>query len=392
MSNASSRLSARTTRLLATLSVCGALVLLIGAFVAPTRVWSNLLVAAFYLVTLALGSLAFVALMNVCGAGWSVAFRRVPEAMGRTLAFGALGVLAVVGVGRSAYSWHAEGHSKGHGSGTFWFKEMWLDTNFFLLRAVVIVTLWILFSFVLVQLSRRQDNAPGAGSAWQTSFASAVFLFLFAGTFSIASFDWLMALEPMWFSTMWGVYQFAGMMMAVLATITVLCLILRDRGPLKGVFNDEHLHDLGKLQLGFSCFWMYIWFCQYMLIWYSNIPEEASWFVRRMNNAWAPVVILNVIVNWAVPLFVLLPRASKRSASMMMKVAGLILIGRWIDLYVIVFPATIGEAPVFGVWEVAAIALIFGSFGLLVFRAFAAAPAVAKHDPYLEESLHYHAG
>ena len=162
-------------------------------------------------------------------------------------------------------------------------------------------------------------------------------------------------------------------------------------GPLHGVFNDEHLHDLGKLLLGFSCFWMYIWFSQYMLIWYTNMPEETSYFITRMHGSWGPVVVLAIVLNWIVPFFVLLPRPAKRSAGVMAKVAAVVLIGRWVDLYLMVFPSTIGETAVFGVWEAAAIICLTAVTCLLLLRSFAAMNPVPEQDPYLSESLDYHA-
>jgi hypothetical protein len=184
------------------------------------------------------------------------------------------------------------------------------------------------------------------------------------------------------------------MIQAALAAVIVVGLVLRGPGgPLRGIFNDDHLHDLGKLLLGFSCFWMYIWFSQYMLIWYSNIPEETAYYIPRMQGAWGPVTVLVIVLNWIVPFFVLLPRPSKRSGSIMMKVAVVVLIGRWADLYMIVFPAFregFGATPVFGIWEIAAICCLIGSFGWLIHRAFFAAAAVPSGDPLLGESLHYH--
>ena len=179
---------------------------------------------------------------------------------------------------------------------------------------------------------------------------------------------------------------------------------MRSRGgPLHGVFNDEHLHDLGKLLLGFSCFWMYIWFSQYMLIWYSNIPEETSYFIARTRGAWGPVVVLSILLNWVVPFFVLLPKSAKRSGGVMMKVAVVVLIGRWVDLYLMVLPSfttangatdatAIGAAPAFQIWEVAGIGCLFATASLLLLRSFSAIEPVPKHDPYLAESMHYHAG
>jgi hypothetical protein len=199
-----------------------------------------------------------------------------------------------------------------------------------------------------------------------------------------------MLLEPMWFSTAWGVYNFAGMVQAALAAIVVLCIVLRDRGPLRGSFTDDNLHDLGKLLLGFSCFWMYIWFSQYMLIWYTNMPEETSYFILRTRGPWGPIMVFNLVLNWVIPFFALLPRSCKRSSSVMMKIAGVVLIGRWVDLYIMVFPDTLGATPVFGLWEVAGMGLLIGAFGWLFFRSFRQAAPTPSGDLLLNESLHYH--
>jgi hypothetical protein len=153
----------------------------------------------------------------------------------------------------------------------------------------------------------------------------------------------------------------------------ILALSLRRHGPMKGTFTDEHLHDLGKLLLGFSCFWMYIWFSQYMLIWYTNIPEETSYFMLRTHGAWWPLVVANVVLNWIVPFFFLLPRPAKRSARMMAAIGSVVLVGRWLDLYIMVLPSTIGERPLIGTPEIAAATALCGAFALLFLRAFAKA-------------------
>ncbi len=190
------------------------------------------------------------------------------------------------------------------------------------------------------------------------------------------------------------------MIQAALAVVIVLGLVLRTpHGPLHGVFNDEHLHDLGKLLLGFSCFWMYIWFSQYMLIWYANIPEETSYFIRRANGPWGAVVVAAIVLNWIIPFFVLLPKRAKRSAPVMMKVAAVVLVGRWVDLYLMVIPASpfdqrevpFGNAPILGIWECAALGCLITVAGALLLRSFDESRAVPRRDPYLRESLSYHA-
>ena len=382
-----SALSSTLNRQLAFLAVASALVLAVGTTVAPDRVWSNLLIVGFYLVTLSLGGALFIALTYISSASWNVGFRRVPEALAVLLMPAGLGLLAVLAVRREQYAWHP--HSAGD-PGTFWFKELWTNPTFWMIRAVVYVALWVLLAYALVKVSRHQDRSGNVSLTFLNKRLSAIFLLVYATTFSLASCDWLMLLDPMWFSTIWGVYNFAGMFQAVLAAMIVLSILLRARGPLRGAFTDDHLHDLGKLLLGFSCFWMYIWFSQYMLIWYTNIPEETSYFMLRTRGPWGPVMVVNIVLNWIAPFLILLPRPCKRSTSVMMKVAVIVLIGRWVDLYLIVFPTTIGGGPVFGLWEFAGVCLLIGALGWLFFQSFAKAAAVPSRDPLLIESLHYH--
>ncbi|MCP4192535.1 MAG: hypothetical protein GY768_18125 [Planctomycetaceae bacterium] len=310
--------------------------------------------------------------------------------MAKIVPFAGAAILALLLTRMWHYGWHHHGDGD---AGTFWFKELWLTPPFWILRSIGYIVIWSLLGYWIVGRSQREDSAAQHGTFLSGNIRlSAIFLAVYAVTFSLASADWIMALEPMWFSTMWGVYNFAGMILSALAVVVILGLILSTPGrPLNGVFSDEHLHDLGKLLSGFSCFWMFIWFSQYMLIWYSNIPEETSYFIARTQGAWGPVVVASIILNWIVPFFVLLPRPAKRSRGVMMKVAVVLLIGRWVDLYVMVFPPTVGDMPVFGIWEVAAITYAFAVGGIMLDRAFSNANPVPSHDAFLAESLAYHA-
>ncbi|MGD9857928.1 MAG: hypothetical protein AB7U20_23535 [Planctomycetaceae bacterium] len=365
-------------------AVAAAIVVLgVTAVVAPVRAWANLLLLSYFLITLGLGGALFIALTTICGARWHVAIHRIPEAMTGLLPVAGLLLLAALALRLPQYVWHAHGPD---GPGTFWFKELWLSSRFFAVRSVVYVLLWILLARMMVASSRRQDRLA---TGRVPPAASVLFLVVFAVTVSLAGVDWIMALEPLWFSTMWGVYQFAGLMTATLAVIVIAGIGLRRLGPLAGAFTDEHLHDLGKLLIGFSCFWMYIWFCQYMLIWYSNIPEETSYFVQRMHGSWAPVVVASLVLNWGLPFFVLLPRPSKRSETVMLRVCVVILIGRWVDLSIMIFPPVTGGTPLFGAPEIAAIVGLTGLASWLFLRSFAAV-LIPHQDPDLAASLSYH--
>ena len=383
-------LSADKRKPLTWIAVVAAAVTAIGLVVSPDRAWSSLFVATFYLLTIGLGGTLFVALTYVTGGGWHVAFRRVPEAMARIVPFAGAAIVIVLALRMRQYGWHHHGEGD---AGTFWFKQLWLTPTFWLLRSVGYVVVWSLLGGWLVNRSRVQDKSSATSESLTGSIRmSAVFLIAYALTFSMASVDWIMALEPMWFSTMWGVYNFSGMILAALAVVTILCVQLSRQGaPLFGTFNTEHLHDLGKLLVGFSCFWMYIWFSQYMLIWYSNIPEETSYFITRTNGPWGPVVVVSIVLNWLVPFFVLLPKPAKRNRTIMVRVAIVLLVGRWVDLYLMVYPSVLGETPVFGICEIAAACCgtIVGI--VLVERAFGSASPVPQNDIYLAESLHYHA-
>jgi len=198
---------------------------------------------------------------------------------------------------------------------------------------------------------------------------SAAFLVVFSLTFWLASADWIMSLEPTWYSTVFGVYNFGGVLLSAQAAVTLLTVWLRQRGPLRNVVTRDQLHDLGTLLLSFSCFWMYIWFCQYMLIWYTNIPEETSHYASRIHGLWAPLFYANIAINWAIPFAVLLPRASKESAGILVKVSLLVLVGRWLDVYLMILPSTSGDAPAIGLCEIGAMGLIVGALGLVFLHA-----------------------
>ena len=377
-------LSVEHTRLLRILAGLGVVTFACGIWLSPARAWANLLLASYYLLGLALAAMIFIALQYVSGAGWSAALRRVPEAMTSVLPYGAFGVGLVLLFRSSLYPWVRQLHD------ATGFRSAWLSFPFFAGRSAVYVALWLLFTWLIVRTSRRQDHDSDLGHTRRNVTFSAAFLVVFAITFWLASFDWIMSLEPRWYSTIFGIYNFAGLFSSGLAAIIVLAIVLQRLGPLDGVLSSAHLHDLGKLLFAFTTFWMYIWFSQYMLIWYANIPEEAVYYVRRMQGAWMPLFLLNMALNWAIPFLALLPASAKKNPGILLKVAVIVLLGRWLDLYLMILPPVSGARPEIAAWEIGAAMGVVGIFGLVFFRAMRQANVVPVNDPYLAESLAVH--
>jgi hypothetical protein len=240
----------------------------------------------------------------------------------------------------------------------------------------------------LRKTSLQQDHDPAPARHQRLITHAAVFVVVFAVTFALGSVDWLMSLDPHWSSTVFAIYVFAGLLVSGLAALTLFAIVLRALGPLGGVVKRAHLHDLGKLLLAFSTFWAYIWLSQYLLIWYGNLPEEVTYYMRRTDAPWMRLFLLNLFVNWVVPFLVLLPRAAKRSARVLAAVCVVLLAGHWLDLYLVIMPET-WSGPMAGPLEAMIPLGYAGLFFSIVARALTQAPLVPRHDPYLEESLRH---
>lgn len=370
------------------LAAIGAVTLVAGLFFAPQRIWLNLLLVSYYLLGLALAGMAWIAIQYVSGAHWSTALRRVPEAMTGVLPLGALGILCVLVFRPSLYPWTSGLHIEGDAPG---FKLMWLSLPFFRIRALVYLAGWLGFAWAMLRTSRQQDSDGELSHTRQSTRLAALFLVFFGVTFWLASFDWIMSLEPEWYSTIFGFYNFAGAFLSGLATLALLLVWLQGHSPLKSVIREQHLHDVGKLLFAFSTFWAYLWFSQYMLIWYANLPEETIHYIRRLHGFWQPLFVLNLVLNWVVPFFALLPKMNKQRTGILVKVSIVLLAGRWLDLYLMIMPPFSGGKPQIGIWEIGLVAGLVGVFGLGFLAALARAPLVPVKDPYLAESLHYHA-
>lgn len=379
--------SARLFRRMGALAAVGVIVFAAGLVINPERAWMNLLLISVVLLSVGLAGIVFVAFSYVAGASWSVAVRRVPEAMMALLPVGGAGLLSVLFFHPSLYPW--TNPSVAHEMPAF--RHWWLQLNFFRARAIVLLLVWTALSILIQRASRGQDEDASARHTAGNVARSALFLAFFGLTYWLATYDWIMSLEPDWASTIFGFYNFAGLFVSGLAVLVLMLAWLRRRAPLNTVITTQHLHDCGKLIFGFSTFWMYLWFSQYMLIWYAHIPEEAAYYAERQQGMWSSLLLLNLALNWALPFLVLLPRRNKQSAGVLVKVAIVLLLGRWLDLYLMISPPFLGAQPRFGLVEAGMMAGAVGVFALVFFARFRSAAAVPVNDPYLLESLHYHA-
>jgi hypothetical protein len=202
--------------------------------------------------------------------------------------------------------------------------------------------------------------------------------------------DWIMSLEPHWYSTIFGIYNFSGLFLSGLAAMTVLVILMKRMGPYRNILTTGHLHNLGKLLFAFSNFWMYIWFSQYLLIWYANIPEEVTYFVNREQGTWVVFTVVNVVFNWAIPFVVLLPQWTKKNEGLLLRVCVIVLTGRWIDLSWMILPPFMRQGPEVFLWEILPMAGVVAVFFYVVFRALSLGNVVPVNDPFLVESLSLH--
>lgn len=373
---------------LAMTSAIGALIFVLGLFIAPQRAWSGYLMAFVYFVGLGLAGGLFLSILTLSSARWAVVMRRIPEAMTASLpyAFG-FGLLLVCGVS-SIYEWSHS--SVVENDELLQGKAAYLNFGFFLVRMVGFFLLWIWLTRGMVSASRRQDHGDDESVKRARFKYAALFLPIFGVTFSLASVDWIQSLEPHWFSTIFALITLSSVATSGLAACILLVVYLRRRGALRGIVSENHLDDLGKIGIAFALFWGYIWFCQYMLIWYTNMPEETPYYAMRHQGRWQILTWVNITLNWAVPFFVLMPKAARRSAAVLSRVAVVMLLGQALNLYIMVAPPLLHSEPVYGIWELGPMVGGIAFFFWCTLRGLGQAPIVPAGDRYLEESLHHH--
>jgi hypothetical protein len=344
---------------------------------------------------IALGTLAFYAIQYAAQAGWSPALFRVMEGITAYLPVGT--VLLFLLLVASAMGMNHIFHwmdpdlvdpTNEHYDKIIANKSGFLNIPFFLARAAIFMLGWNLYRWISRKYSLKLDETNDKSYFKKLFKFSAAFLVFFIVTESMMSWDWIMSFDPHWFSTLFGWYVFAGMMVCAITVIAMVTMYLKSQGHLEFV-NDSHIHDLAKFMFGFSIFWTYLWFSQFMLIWYSNIPEEVTYFVTRIED-FNILFFGMVVMNFVFPLLILMNSDYKRVNLFVIMAGIVILAGHYIDIYVMVTPATVGTSWYIGVPEIGAMMFFFGLFLYVVFNALTKAPLLAKNNPFMKESKHFH--
>jgi hypothetical protein len=344
--------------------------------------------------TIMLGSLFFVAIYHLTHATWSVVVRRVGEMLAAPLGifavlFTPIALTVIFNAAFDVYPWAdselMEQDHLLHG------KMAFLNVPFFLIRAAVYFGIWIFFARFFIGKSIQQDAGGDTESVTlQMRGRAPVFVMLFALTASFAAIDWLMSLNPYWFSTIFGVYIFAGMSVSSLSAVIIAVYFLKRSDRLgEKMITDHHIYNLGVLLFAFVCFWAYIAFSQYMLIWYANVPEENFYMVKRLEGGWKSVSLVLALVRFIIPFLMLLPRSSKTCITRLSVIAGFMLFGQLLDLYWLIMPELHEVGPVLGWQELGPVLALSGVFLLCLSRFMSRNRVVAVGDPLLEQSADF---
>ena len=353
------------------------------------RPWAATYVAALFFMMIALGALAFYAIQRAAQAGWSILLFRVMEGITAYLLPGSIIVFVLLVLSglhlNHLFVW-MDAEVVAHDE-IIRNKQSYLNVPFFLARALFYIVGWNLYRFYSRKFSLAQDNGSGISYHKKNFKLAAGFLVFYIVTESMMAWDWIMSVDPHWFSTLFGWYVFASMIVTAVTIIAMVTIYLKSKGLLEDV-NDSHIHDLGKFMFGFSVFWTYLWFSQFMLIWYSNIPEEVTYFITRIED-YNLLFFGMVAMNFVLPLLILMNSDYKRNNWFIMIAGIIIIIGHYLDFYNMIMPATVGDQWSFGLSELGSVSLFAGLFIYVVFSALTKAPLKPKGDPLVKESEHF---
>lgn len=359
------------------------------------RPWAALYVACIFFLLISMGVLAFYAIQQVAQAGWSPVLFRVMQ--GITAYLPVISIIFFVFLLLSGFHlnhlfvWMKEGVTDPNSANydeIIAGKSGYLNFAFWISRAAIFLLGWNVYRYLSRKNCLAQDEANDNIFYKKNFKMSAAFLVFFIVSESIMSWDWIMSLDPHWFSTLFGWYVFASFFVSGITTIQMVTIYLKSKGYLENV-NSSHIHDLSKFMFGISVFWTYLWFSQFMLIWYANIPEEVTYFVQRINDYgitfWGAFAM-----NFIFPILLLINSDFKRIYWIVVMGGIVILVGHYVDFFNMIMPATVGDRWFIGIPEISSLLFFFGLFIYVVFNALTKAPLLPKRNPFIEESKHFH--
>ena len=385
----------------------GLVALLAGIFTShgehvDKQIWANLLVNGYFFFGISLIAVFFLAIQYVAEMAWGVTTQRIFQAIMSYMPIGAATILVVLIASSLGYThlyhWMAEGitdPNSHHYDAIIAGKSGYLNLPFYWVRNILYFSVWLFFANWFRKNSLKEDIIDlstiegGVSPNYKKAIKMSVFFLLFFGYSSVASaWDWIMSIDVHWFSTLFGWYAFSGMWIACMIVAVVVVMYLKGQKLLKDV-NDSHIHDLVKWMFAISMLWSYLWFSQFMLIWYANVPEETIYYVTRFND-YKLLYLGTFFVNFLLPFFVLMSRDTKRNAIFVIPVALIIFFAHFVDVLVMVLPGTMHEHGHLGMVEIGMFLTFLGIFIFTVLRALSKAPLATKNHPMYDESLHLH--
>lgn len=370
----------------------GVVAIIMGFMQNSTLAWATLLHNNFYFTAMSLAATFFVAVNYVAQAGWSASIKRVPEAMGAFLKFGMLGWLIIWFVGgHNVYHWLDKDLydiNSPHYDHILHGKHAYLNFGFYTVRLLAYCAIWVGFTYLFRKHSLLEDKEGGIDHYNKCFKLGAIFVILFGVTSSTSAWDFLMSIDAHWFSTLFGWYNFAGMFVSCMAMLCLFLIYLKSKGYM-GHVSENHFHDVGKFMFAFSVFWTYLWFSQFMLIWYANLPEEVVYYKVRWEN-YKALWVTNLFINFITPFLVLMSRDAKRKTQILTIGGIIIILGHWIDVYVMVMPGIVGTNKFPGFIEFGTMIGYLGVFIFVTLKELSKASLVPKNHPMLQESLHHH--
>lgn len=363
------------------------LVAVIAGFASdPARTWPNILLNNVYFITLSIGALMFFGVQYISGSSWSALIQRVPLAAGAFLPIGFILMLLIYFGLHDIYEWSHPGITET--DKLIAHKAPFLNVPFFMIRIVIYFALWVPLFFLLRRMAKREDLEGGEQWYHQSAFYSKVFIFAAVLIFSLAAIDWMMTIDAHWYSTMFGFRAMITSMYYGTAIIILLIFLLKGMGFFPQL-NEAHRHDLARYLFRFSIVFGYLWFMQFLIIWYANIPESTIYYTPRFLGDWKFFFYAEPIINWAIPFVVVMSDDIGKKKPVLIGISALLMIGLWMSLFLQIMPGSYGVLKV-GFIEIGMWIGYAGLYLTMVFLCLSGLAIVPFNHPLLDESIHHH--